>query len=113
MELKNGIDRDNSGYTLVSVAEMWPDSKTTFSTHAHSLNSILKPRNHSPSTEAKRARLVFLDLLSSVKKQIVSNIHNAAGLSGWTFAQNEIFIFDSTATTVHLSCPTMDYMVSG
>lgn len=108
MELKNGINRNNSWYTLVSVAQMRPDSKKALPAHAHSLDSILKPWNHSPLAEPKRARLVFLDLVSTVKKQIVSNIHNAAGLGGWPLTQDEIFVFDSSAATIHLRCPTSE-----
>jgi len=108
VELKNGINRNNSWYTLVSVAQTRPDSKKALPAHAHSLDSILKPWNHSPLAEPKRARLVFLDLVSTVKKQIVSNIHNAAGLSGWPLTQDEIFVFDSSAATIHLCCPTSE-----
>lgn len=82
MEFKNGIGWNNSGHTLVSVAQMRPDSKTTLTTHANSPNPILKPRNHAPLTEPKRAHLVFLNLVATVKKEVVSNAHHAAGLGG-------------------------------
>jgi hypothetical protein len=102
LEFKNGIGRNDSGYPLVSIAQVGPDPKTALPTHAHSLDPIFKPRNHSPLTEPKRAYLVFLNLVAAVKKEVVSNVYYAAGLGGWPLTEREILVFDSTATGVQL-----------
>ena len=102
MELKNGIGWNNSRDTFFSVPKMRPDAKAALATDAHSFDSVLEPRNHSPFTKPKRARVVFLNLVATVKKEVVSNIHDTTWFSRRSLTEHEILVFDSTATRVHV-----------
>ena len=102
MELNNSVGWNDSRYPLVSVAQMRPDTETALPTHSHSFDPILKPGNHLPFTEPKGARLVFLDLIATVKKEIVSNVHNTTELGGWSITKRNVFVLDSTTTSFHL-----------
>jgi hypothetical protein len=101
MELKNGIGRNNSRNTFLSIPKVRADSKTALATNAHFLDSVLKPRNYLPLPEPKRGRLIFLDPIAMVKKEIVSNIHYTTSFGRRPFTENEIFVFDSTPPRVH------------
>jgi hypothetical protein len=101
-ELKNCICRNNPTNTFISVPEMRSDAKPALASDAHSLHSILEPRNHPPLTEPKRTRLVFLDPVATVKKEVVSNIHDTTYLGRRPLTEHEILVFDPTPTSVHL-----------
>jgi hypothetical protein len=80
---------------------MRPNAETALATDAHSLDSVLEPWNHSPLTKPKGRRLVFLHLIATVEKEIVSHIHDTTWFGRRSITEHEILVLDSTPTSGH------------
>ena len=102
MELDYSVRRNNSRDSIASVCQVRPNAKATRPTDSHSLDAVFEPCNDSPLTDSECASLVLLDLLATVKKQVISNTHDAAGLCKRSFTEHDILVLDATATSVHV-----------
>jgi len=81
---------------------MCPNSDTPLSTHAHTLDSILKAGDHSTPPNPKGVILFFSHRISAIQEQAVLNFHCASARCNRTFTNFQVLVFDASSAALHL-----------
>jgi hypothetical protein len=101
LKFKDSIGWNSLGNTPFSIGEMWAHTNSSLSPDAHSLHPVFKSGNHLSFAYSKRAKLIGMDLVSTIEKQTVSYFHSTTTPGSRSRSQFEILVFDTTTATNH------------